>query len=75
MVVRGCVHENDGRRDSRAMVRKEGPGGGPREAIPGGVMAHGWSARVRAYRALATFSQRGASKVGESAPVVVEVKR
>ena len=24
---------------SRAMVSKEGPGGGPREAIPGGVMA------------------------------------
>ena len=23
---------------SRAMVSKEGPGGGPREAIPGGVM-------------------------------------
>ena len=36
---RARVRENDGRRDtSRAMVSKEGPGGGPREAIPGGVM-------------------------------------
>ena len=33
-----CVRENDGRRDSRAVVCKEGPGGGSREAIPGGVM-------------------------------------
>jgi len=33
-----CVRENDGCRDSRAMVCKEGVGGGPREAIPGGIM-------------------------------------
>jgi len=33
-----CVRENDGCRDSRAMVCKEGAGGGPREAIPGGIM-------------------------------------
>jgi hypothetical protein len=33
-----CVRENDGCRDSRAMVCKERSGGGPREAIPGGVM-------------------------------------
>ena len=37
MVV-ASARTNDGRRDSRAMVSKEGPGGGPREAIPGGVM-------------------------------------
>ena len=34
----GCVREDDGCRDGRAMVCKEGAGGGPREAIPGGVM-------------------------------------
>ena len=33
-----CVRESDGRRDSRAMVCKEGAGGGPREAIPGRIM-------------------------------------
>jgi hypothetical protein len=33
-----CVRENDGCRDSRTMVCKEGVGGGPREAIPGGIM-------------------------------------
>ena len=36
------VRENDGRGDSRAMVSKEGPGGGPREATsvpaPPGVL-------------------------------------
>ena len=40
-----CVRENDGCRDSRAMVCKEGVGGGPREAIPGGIMG-GRRARV-----------------------------
>jgi hypothetical protein len=52
-----CVSDDDlddGCRDSRAMVCKEGAGGGPREAIPGGVMG----ARVSAYRVLAARGRR-----------------
>jgi hypothetical protein len=64
MVVRSCVRENDGRRDSRAMVCKEGAGGGPREAVPGGVMG-GRRACV-----LTECSQRAVEGLGESAPVV-----
>jgi hypothetical protein len=51
-----CVRENDGCRDSRAMVCKEGVGGGPREAITG--WNHGWSARARVYQVLAARGRR-----------------
>ena len=59
-----CVRENDGCRDSHAMdVSKEGSGGGPREAIPGGVMGGKWVVGARAcyYRELAA---RGRSSKG-----------
>jgi hypothetical protein len=54
-----CVRENDGCRDSRAMVRKEGVGGGPREAIPGGVMGG------RRTRVFTKCSQRAVEGGGE----------
>ena len=69
--TRARVRENDGRRDtSRAMVSKEGPGGGPREAIPGGVMGG------RRACELTKRSHQGAVEGGgASAPVVSVTSR
>ena len=68
-----CVRENDGCRDSRAMVCKEGSGGG-RPARGHTGWSHGWSARVRvrAYRVASARNGRSVarSKVGESASCV-----
>ena len=58
-----CVRESDGRRDSRAMVCKEGAGGGPREAIPGRTMG-GRRACV-----LTECSQRAVEGGGASKPL------
>ena len=67
---RARVRENDGRRDtSRAMVSKEGPGGGPREAIPGGVMGG------RRACELTKRSQGAVEGGGASAPVVSVTSR
>ena len=64
-----CVRENDGCRDSRAMVCKEGAGGGPREAIPGGVMGG------RRACELTKRSQGAVEGGGASAPVVSVTSR
>ena len=55
------VRENDGRRDSRAMVSKQGRSGGSARGHTG--WSHGWSARVRAYQELARRGRRWGAPV------------
>ena len=59
---------------SRAMVSKEGPGGGPREAIPG-ARVESWVVGARPARACLPSARKARSKVGESAPVVSVTSR
>ena len=63
MVVGSCVREDDGRRDSRAMMCKEGAGGGPREAI---YRVESWVGGRRAC-VLTESSQRAVEGGGERA--------